>query len=131
MFQGFCCFFPYSDLVYTFFSFFTLYILDYNVSFINNLSPLSSFLKGFCVLTALTLWVMGLKTYLLGEMMEWWKCTVLTMQMSLFYDLIRSVHLIKDCICLLIKNYRDDNDDLGFFKSNILKSCVWLRILHL
>ena len=41
------------------------------------------------MLIALTLWVMGLKIYLLEEMMEWWKCIVLIIQMSLFYDLIR------------------------------------------
>ncbi|XP_077878289.1 BBSome complex member BBS7 isoform X3 [Ictidomys tridecemlineatus] len=33
------------------------------------------------------LWVMGLKIYLLGEMMEWWKCTAWITQRSLFCDL--------------------------------------------
>lgn len=101
MLQVFCYLFSHSDSVYTCFQ--PYFVLGPNISFINNLSPLSSFLKVFCVLTALTLWVMGLKIYLLGEMMEWYKCIVLTIQMSLFYDLIRSVHLKRLYMLIFIK----------------------------
>lgn len=75
--QSFCCFFP---QVHAYLTIILILLTTYH---------LYSFLKVFYVLTALTLWVMGLKIYLLGEMMEWWKFIALIMQMSLSYDLIR------------------------------------------
>lgn len=65
--QVFCCFFPIRIQSIHFFVSLTLSVLDCNISFINNLSPLSSFFKGILCVDSFDIVGDGVKDLLVGR----------------------------------------------------------------